>query len=355
MNAQQCPKIAIDVPSGMPANSKVSCEDEIFKANTTLTFETPKLNFLFQENFQFCGDFVVLKINWLKDGFQDLLTEYFYTELKDAQQIFHPRKRNVTKHQLGFAQLFVGSHGKAGAAILSAKACLHSGCGLTEVYVPNSLVNMLQSTTPEAMCSVDAHPEFITSFNINKRATAIGIGPGIGLHELTRIALADFLKLNNTRLVLDADALNIISDSKELLKMLSNKAIITPHQLEFDRLFGASQTSTERLQKAIDAAHQYQIVVVLKGIYVAVVLPNGEVHFNSTGNQCLAKGGSGDVLTGIITSLLAQGYSIGDSAKLGVFVHGLAADKAVKNNAYESVLASDICKHIGKAFIDLYN
>jgi NAD(P)H-hydrate epimerase len=301
MNAQQCFKIAIDIPSGLSAEPLDKQDACIVQVNQTFAIETPKLSCLLPENYKYCGKLQMIDIGWSPLVYASFASDYHCIDLQQITAMYQLRKPNATKHDLGFAQLIAGSKGKAGAAILSAKACLRTGCGLTEVFVPQALLSILQIAAPEAMCSTDVQLDVLSQIQVNKRATAIGIGPGIGLDALTRQALRNFIHQNEKPLVVDADALNIISDDTSLLEYLSGKAILTPHQFEFDRLFGSSENAYQRLQKAKSKAVKYQLVIVLKGMYTAVALPNGEVHFNITGNASLAKGGSGDVLTGIIT------------------------------------------------------
>jgi NAD(P)H-hydrate epimerase len=353
MNAQDCAKISIDIPSGLPADPGIEVGEAVARVHQTYAIETPKLSCLLSDNFKYCGNLSFIDIRWSPLVWSDFKSSFYCIDLHQITQMYKPRSKNMTKHDLGFAQLVAGSKGKAGAAVIAAKACLRSGCGLTEVFAPASILNILQITVPEAMCEADAEQDVISNIHVNNRATAVGIGPGIGLHPTTRKAVSDFIQSNDKPIVIDADALNIMSDETSLLDCLEEKAILTPHKFEFDRLFGSSANEWQRIQKAQAMAVKYQIVIVLKGMYSAVALPNGEVHFSITGNASLAKGGSGDVLTGIITGLLAAGYDRSEAAILGVSILGLSAEKTVQNKAMESIIASEIIENIGHSFLVL--
>lgn len=353
MNAQECAKMSIDIPSGLPADPSIEVGEAVARVHHTYAIETPKLSCLLSDHFKYCGKLSFIDIGWSPLVWSNFKSSYYCIDLQQITQMYKPRSKNMTKHDLGFAQLVAGSRGKAGAAVMAAKACLRSGCGLIEVFAPASILNVLQVTVPEAMCEADAEQDVISNIIIKPRATAIGMGPGIGLNLITRKAVSDFIQHNDKPIVIDADALNIMSDETSLLDCLEDKAILTPHKFEFDRLFGPSENEWQRLQKAQAMAVKYQIVIVLKGMYTAVVLPNSEVHFNITGNASLAKGGSGDVLTGIITSLLAAGYDRAEAAILGVSILGLSAEKTVQNKAIESIIASEIIENIGHSFLVL--
>jgi NAD(P)H-hydrate epimerase len=240
-----------------------------------------------------------------------------------------------------------------GAAVLSAKACIRSGVGLVTVHVPALGVSVLQTTIPEVMCSVDTGDASIESLPKLDHFSAIGMGPGIGKEKDNANALKRLLQDCNVSLVLDADALNILAENKTWLSFLPANTVLTPHPKEFDRLAGPSESGHERWKKQREFAMRYNCVVVLKGAYTSVCNPAGQTFFNSTGNAGMATAGSGDALTGLIVGLLAQGYSPTEAAIVGVYLHGLAGDIAAKKQGQEAMIASDIIKAIGSAFLHL--
>jgi len=282
-------------------------------------------------------------------GFQH---PYSTFNLARALSIYKTRNPFSNKGDFGHALLLAGSYGKIGAAVLAAKACLSSGAGLLTVHIPSCGYEILQTVLPEVMVTTDQHAYYLTNLpeNVDKYQSA-GIGPGIGLHAQTESLLKNFLHLFRNPCVLDADALNIISAKPELFSALSVNSILTPHPKEFDRLFGESKTAFDRFEIARNKAIQYKIILVLKGHFTGVFYPDGKISFNTSGNAGMAKGGSGDVLTGIITALLAQSYEPGHAAALGVYLHGVAGDMAAKLYSEESMLPSDLIQCLGKTFL----
>jgi NAD(P)H-hydrate epimerase len=241
-----------------------------------------------------------------------------------------------------------------GAAVLSSHACLCSGTGLLTTHIPSCGYQIIQTALPEAMVSIDPAAEHITTLPSLAPYTSIGIGPGIGQHADTARVLKLLIQSTPCPLVIDADALNIISENKTWLGFLPPRSILTPHPKEFDRLTEKHNNSWERLATAQALAHKHSIIIVLKGAYTATVMPDRSVWFNSTGNPALAKGGSGDVLTGIITALISRGYEASDAAFIAVYLHGLSADIAIQDIHTESLLASDVIAYISEAFEYLY-
>ncbi|MBD8347170.1 NAD(P)H-hydrate dehydratase [Dysgonomonas sp. HGC4] len=244
-----------------------------------------------------------------------------------------------------------GSYGKMGAAVLSARACLRTGVGLLTMHVPRCGVDILQTAVPEAMVQADEFAENVSRVGDNIDQFTIGIGPGIGTDNKTKDLLSDLFDRCRKPIVIDADALNIIAEDESLKNKIPPKSVITPHPVEFDRLVGVvSVNGYDRLQKAKEFANRYDVYIVLKGAYSAVVTPERKVYFNSTGNPGMATGGSGDVLTGMIISLLAQKYLPQNAAILGVYLHGLAGDLAAKSKSQQGMLPSDMIEYIGKAY-----
>jgi NAD(P)H-hydrate epimerase len=263
---------------------------------------------------------------------------------KLVQHILKPRTTSASKADFGHAYLVAGNTGKMGAAIIAAKACMRAGVGLLTVNVPNQERDVLHISLPEAMISIREKKE-----NNFKHIAAMGIGPGIGFGNESAQLVNYVLLQFNKPLLLDADALNIISAKKEWLDILPKQTIITPHAKEFDRLFGMHVTNKERIKTAIQKSKQYKIIIVLKGNNTLITF-NGKSYQNTTGNVGLAKAGSGDALSGIITAFLAQGYSPFDAAKLGVYMHGLAADICLQYQSVESMLITDVIQYLGEAF-----
>ncbi|MEP6675914.1 MAG: NAD(P)H-hydrate dehydratase [Ferruginibacter sp.] len=336
--------ISIDMPSGLFAD-KTSKGNTVINATHTLTFQSVKLAFLMAENESYVGEMHVLDIGLDEHFSETEKSNYFFTEENQIKKLLRPRKLHAHKGVFGHALLIGGSHGKMGALILSSKACLRSGVGLLTVSIPESENSILQTTVPEAMTETNE-----LAANDLEKYTAFGIGPGWGTDDAAQKQLHFILQQYKKPVVLDADALNCLSLNKEWLKLLPTNSIITPHPKEFERLFGRTENDFARLELARQQAALYKIFIVLKGHYTAIITPDGEIHFNSTGNAGMAKGGSGDVLTGIITGLLAQGYSSKDAVLLGAYLHGLAGDIAALEFSQEAMTASDIIHKLSKAF-----
>ncbi|GHT54553.1 hypothetical protein FACS189451_02710 [Bacteroidia bacterium] len=275
---------------------------------------------------------------------------YFSVETEDILSLIPVRNRFAHKGDFGHALLIAGSRGKMGAAILGARACLRSGAGLLTVHIPALEEAVMQIALPEAMTEFDQEEDFIIKLEDISKYNAIAIGPGIGLRRRTAAVIVDLFKYSRKPLVIDADALNLLSEDKNLLGQTPPGSILTPHSKEFDRLTDESENAFSRLQKAIKLAAELKIYIVLKGAHTAICTPEKKCYFNSTGNPGMATAGSGDVLTGIILGLLAQSYTPLHAALAGVFLHGLAGDIAASKNSEESMIASDIIDNLGEAF-----
>jgi len=344
------PIVSIDIPSGLFAeDNSNNCESNIILADHTLTFQFPKLSFLFAENEIFVGEWHVLDIG-LHPGFiEDVDTPYQLIELEDIKSYIIPRTPFAHKGDFGHALLIAGSYGKMGACVLAARAALRSGLGLLTAHVPSKGYEIIQTAVPEAMVSIDKNAKMFSNLPKLNKYNAVGIGPGLGVHKASHDAFLKLLK-NNSPLVIDADGLNSIAKNPEWIKLIPQDSILTPHPKEFDRLVGESSNSYERLQKQIKLAKQIKSVVIVKGHFTAIAFPDGKVYFNTTGNPGMATGGSGDVLTGIILSLFAQGFLPDEAALAGVFIHGLAADMAVETVSQTALMASDIIDFLPEAF-----
>ncbi len=355
MNASPATKIAIDIPSGLFADtSSKGADGEIVRADYTLSFQFPKLTFLLPENDVFTGSWHVLDIGLHPDFIKSVPVKNFYSTRQDVAAILKPRKKFSHKGTYGHALLIAGSYGKMGAAILAAHAALRSGVGLLHVHIPKVGYSIMQTALPEAMLSIDRYENYFSDIPELSMYNAIGIGPGLGTQHQSQMALKLLIQQYPRPMVLDADALNILAENKTWLAFLPAYSILTPHPKEFERLAGKWKDDFERLKKQRKFAEKFQLVVVLKGAYTSICTPRGDCYFNSTGNPGMATAGSGDVLTGILTSLLAQGYASMEAAIFGVYLHGLAGDIAAGKLSEEAMIAGDISANLGKAFKKLY-
>lgn len=343
--------ISIDIPTGMFADK--SCKDCVcMRADHTLSFEVYKQCFLMAENAEYSGNIHLLKIGLHPAFYEATLAAHQLTDLTIVRSICKKRNTAAHKGNFGHALLLAGSYGKMGAAVLSAASCLRSGAGLLTVHTAKCGYIPLQTAVPEAMVETDRNEQYLSSVSADLlRYAAIGIGPGIGLHEETADALMYVLQYAHQPLVIDADALNLLSIKKDLSALLQTDCILTPHPKEFERLFGKAANDFERIERAKEKAAALNCVIVVKGHHTFIACPDGTAWFNSTGNAGMATAGSGDVLTGILTGLLAQGYSTTEAAVLGVFLHGLAGDFAAASISQEAMIASDITAYLGKAFL----
>jgi len=347
--------VSIDVPSGLFCDGPTDNDsDTVIRAHRTLTFHCPKLSFLFAEHAPFVGDFTVLDIG-LMESEADIRSSQAAVTADLARSILRPRARFSHKGTYGHALLLAGRYGSMGAAVLAARAAMRSGVGLLSAQVPACGVDVMQTAVPEVMCDADAYEHYISSFSRLERFSAIGMGPGIGIEFGTTNALKRLIQDAKVPLVLDADALNILSDNPTWLSFLPPQTVLTPHPKEFDRLAGKSESGSERWQRQQEFAKRHNCVVVLKGAFTSICNPSGQTFFNMTGNPGMATAGSGDVLTGIILGLLAQGYRPTEASVLGVFLHGLSADLKAEHSGMEALIASDIVEGLGAAFLHVIN
>jgi NAD(P)H-hydrate epimerase len=345
--------ISIDIPSGMFVD-RSSKDNIIVRANHTLAFQCLKPAFLVAENADNTGEVHVLDIGLHEDFYRSVTGIYEWVNKDTINSIRKPRRRFAHKGNFGHGLLVAGSYGKMGAAVLAARACKRSGIGLLSCHIPQCGYEIIQTSVPEAMAMTDAQPAFVTKIEADlTKYDSIGIGPGIGTASETRMLLRDIFDAYRHPLVLDADALNGISVQKVLLKSIPPGSILTPHPKEFERLFGEPANDFDRIQLALQKAKKLNIVIVLKGHHTLIATPDGKGFFNSTGNAGMATGGSGDVLTGILTGLMAQGYSSVETAILGVYLHGLAGDIAAEKLSAEAMIAGDIIDNMGNAFLEI--
>jgi len=350
--------ISIDIPSGFFAedNSLLTFDKNLgfypqaVCANWTLTLELPFLSFFFPDSEQNIGNWEIVPIGLDADFLNKIDCNNYFVTAQFAEKLLKNRKRFTHKGTYGHALLVSGCYGKMGAAILASRACLRSGVGLLTTHIPRFGYQIMQTSLPEAMLSIDTSDILVSEIPDLSKFSAVGIGPALGTKPNSRKAVASLFEKCHLPLVIDADALNIISESSDLLNSIPINSILTPHPLEFERLAGKSENYFARYQKQLEFAKQHQVFVVLKGANTCICTPKGESYFNSTGNSGMATAGSGDVLTGIILALLAQAYEPKIAAILGVFLHGKAGDLALSEQSYESLIASDITENLGKAF-----
>jgi len=346
--------ISIDIPSGLfGENNSQNDSSGIIRASQTLTFQFPKLSFLFPENAQFVGNWTVLPIGLHPEAIVQTESQYYFLTKEFISGKITKRGKFSHKGTFGHALLIAGSYGKMGAAVLASRACLRSGVGLLTSHVPKRGYEIIQNSVPEAMISIDSSEFIFSEVPDLSPFSAIGIGPGLDRMPETQLALKALLQAKPQKLVIDADALNILSKNRDWYRLLPENSIMTPHPKEFERLAGSSANSYERLQKQLQFSAKYKVIVVCKGAHSCITFPDGRVFFNSTGNPGMATAGSGDVLTGIILGLLAQSYTPEDAVLIGVYLHGLAGDLAATEFGEYSLIAGDIINHLGKAFLQL--
>jgi len=355
INRSEATVISVDMPSGLFADRANQATDVIVKATHTVAFQLPKLAFVLPQNAEFVGDWHIVDIGLHKNFIQSAETHYYFSISKEVEKLIKPRQKFSHKGTFGHALLIAGSYGMMGAAVLAARACMRSGVGKLTVHSVPAGLPILQTLLPEAMyweagksdnfIATDFQPaEFINRFQ------SVGVGPGIGVNEGVNKMLEKLCEICQELampMVLDADALNNFSSYREKLNKIPKNSILTPHPKEFKNLIGKSWKDDYEKQAFLrEFSVKNQLIICLKGANTAVALPDGTIHFNSSGNAGMATAGSGDVLTGIITALLAQGYSSQDAAILGVFQHGVAGDRAAEKFGMTSMIASDIVENI---------
>ncbi|MBP5364799.1 MAG: NAD(P)H-hydrate dehydratase [Bacteroidales bacterium] len=360
INDSGCPVLSIDTPSGLGDESTFgdSAYSAIVRATYTISFQFPRLSHMLPELETYVGTPVVTDINLLQSAIDATETTYFYADLADFKAIIKPRSRFAHKGSFGRAMVVAGSFGMMGAAEMAVEACVKSGAGLVTAVVPRCGYEIMQIANREAMTIVsEADNTIVWNKDIyDNRISALGIGPGLGRNDETQTSVRCFIEAYGGKIpiVIDADALFHLA---QLIKnenfALPQNCILTPHDAEFDRLTHSHQSRLERIRTAQVFAREHNTTVILKGANTAIALPDGRICFNTTGNAGMATGGSGDVLTGLLTGLLAQGYSTEEAAVLGVGLHGMAGDAAAKRYTQISMSATDILNCIGKAFDDI--
>jgi hydroxyethylthiazole kinase-like uncharacterized protein yjeF len=344
--------ISIDIPSGLLCDETSRESSCIVQADVTLSFQVPKLAFLFAENHRYVGNWHLLNIGLSDAFYQTAETQTFLLDKLFVKTLVKKLSKFDHKGNNGHALILAGSYGKIGAAILAAKSALRSGVGLLTMQVPKCGYVPLQTAVPEAMVRAGEHNNTIDR-PVLTHITAVGIGPGIGRDEAVLEVLENVLDINEAITVFDADALNLLSDNPKLITEITNGSILTPHAKEFERLVGKSANDFEQFEKQLEFSKLNNVYVVLKGAHTCITTPEGDAYFNNTGNPGMAKGGSGDVLTGLLTGLLAQGYSPLNTTLLGVYLHGIAGDLAAEHKGELAMKAGDIIDCIPEAYAKL--
>ncbi|WP_418603944.1 NAD(P)H-hydrate dehydratase [Hwangdonia sp.] len=346
--------LSIDVPSGLSTDKVPTDPDAVVWAGYTLSFASPKLVFFLPETAKYTVQWEVLDIDLDQEFLYTTETEVDLIGKHEVLPMYIPREKFSHKGQFGHALIIGGSYGKIGAVTLASKAALSAGAGLISAYIPKCGYGVLQTSFPEAMVITDENEELITNIDFKKvEPTVIGFGVGVGTNPKTVSTLEAFLKTNKIPLVIDADGINILSKKKALLQLLPEATVLTPHPKELERLIGKWKDDFDKLKKVKAFSIKHSTIVVIKGANTITVFQD-KLYVNTTGNPGLATAGSGDVLTGIITGLISQGYNPLVAAVFGVYLHGKSADIAVEDFGYQSLIASHVINYLGEAFIDLF-
>lgn len=344
INSARCPVVSIDLPSGASADGEVWNEALVIRSDITLGLGCLKPAYLFREFGRWIGHLEVLSIGLHFDELISAVNGLFMTEHQDIVDLVPLWTKHAHKGDHGRAGLVAGSPGMFGAAILATRAALKSGAGLVTAVIPKGADELIHITAPEAL--VRAQGEEVPS-----TITALGIGPGLG--QTGASYFKDLLLGYRGPIILDADALNMLAADRALLGHVQPGTIVTPHPKEFDRLFGPSGSSAQRLARARKEAVERGWVIVLKGAYTAVCAPDGSAYFNQTGDPGMAKGGSGDVLTGLLTGLLARGMAPVEAARTAVWIHGRAGSIAASRIGRDGMTANDVVECLPEAWREL--
>tara|TARA_R110000868_G_scaffold32516_1_gene118201 strand:+ start:15823 stop:17364 length:1542 start_codon:yes stop_codon:yes gene_type:complete len=354
LNSSNAFILSIDMPSGLFLERGLNNKDGVIKANYVLTFQVPKLVFFLPETGNFIGHWEILDIGLDQEFLSKSVSAYELIGKSEVLSMYIPREKYSHKGSYGHSLIIGGSYGKIGAVILAAKACLCAGSGLVTAFVPKCGYLPLQTALPEAMVMVDNVETEISNIEFDLAPSVIGIGVGMGTSGATVNGFSKFLTKNKVPLVIDADGLNILSKNPDLFNRIPPKTVLTPHPKELERIIGNWKDDFDKLEKTKEFSKKYDCIVVIKGANT-VIIYGGKGYVNTTGNPGMATGGSGDVLTGIITALIAQGYSPLNAAIFGVYIHGKAADIAIENCGFQALIASGIIENIGKAYLDLFH
>jgi hydroxyethylthiazole kinase-like uncharacterized protein yjeF len=345
--------LSVDIPSGLYADRPILDASHVLQSNYILSFQTPKLVFFLKETAQLIRQWEVLDIGIDAQYLSEVETNFELIGKNEIIVRYKPREPYAHKGDFGHALMIGGSFGKIGAISLASKACLMSGAGLVTCHVPQCGYEILQIALPEAMVMTDVDPHHISALDLSQAFDVMGIGPGMGTLEKTATALQGLFKSVQSRYILDADAINILAKYPDLLQLLPQETVITPHLGELRRLIGDWSDDFDMLKKVSTFSRKHQLIVVVKGAHT-IIVDSDKHYINTTGNPGMATAGSGDVLTGIITGLIAQKYSPLDAAIMGVYLHGKSGDIAVEKTSYQSLIASHLIDHLGAAYISLF-
>jgi len=345
--------LAIDIPSGLFVDKPVTDEDAVVWAGFTLSFASPKLVFFLPETAKYTVQWEILDIGLDQEFLFTTETEVELIGKHEVLPNYIPREKYSHKGQFGHALIIGGSYGKIGAVTLASRAALSAGSGLVSAYVPKCGYQALQASFPEAMVITDTDEEKITAIKFDIEPTVVGFGIGVGTDTKTANAFEVFLKTNKAPLVIDADGINILSKKKALLKLLPEATVLTPHPKELERLMGKWKNDFDKLKKIKAFSKKHKVILVVKGANTITVFED-KLYVNTTGNPGLSTAGSGDVLTGVITGLISQGYNPLKATIFGVYLHGKSADIAVEDFGYQSLIASHVIDYLGEAYIDLF-
>lgn len=346
MNAAGHPIVALDMPSGLMGENNAGNDGAIVQAERTITFQSPKLAMMLPENYPYVGEWTVVDIGLNPEVLAETLSRYYLLDERGVSERLLKPKKFAHKGSQGHVLLVAGSEKMPGAAVLAARSAVRAGAGLVTVHVPGMVKNLLHLSVPEVLVSADRNPRCFTGCEVDGYQ-AVAVGPGIGKEAETGEGLKELLRKWQGKLVLDADALNLLAENPDTWEWIPENCILTPHPKEFERLAGKSENDFDRLNKLSIFARQRGVIVVLKGAHTVIASPDGRCYFNVTGNPGMAKGGAGDVLTGVIAGLLASGHSPLEAALVGVFVHGLAGDRVKERLSVRGMAVSDIVEELG--------
>ncbi len=353
INAARCFTLAVDLPSGLYTDKMPEDREAVIYASITITFQLPKLVFFLPETGIYTHELEVINIGldsmFLQQtpGIAQLIAKH------EVMPIYRPRHKYAHKGDFGHVLAIGGSYGKIGSITLTTEAALRIGAGLTTAYVPECGYDIVQTAVPEAMVITDDEDDYITEIKYDIKPSVIALGPGMGTHDKTKESLKKLLKEVETPMVIDADGINIIASDKELISSIPKGSVLTPHPKELMRLIGSWEGDFDKLEKAKAFSTTHDLILIIKGANTLTIYKD-QIFVNTTGNPGMATAGSGDVLTGMIAGLVAQGYNTLEAAVFAVYLHGSAGDLAIQELGYQALLARDIIKNIGKSFIELF-
>lgn len=345
--------VSVDMPSGLFSDQAQPTDSAVIKSNHTFTFNNPKLSFFQADTGHYTGSFEVLDIGLDPEYINKVVPAAIVITNETAQNLYRPRKKFSHKGDYGHVVVSAGSKGKMGAAVLAATAAMNTGAGKVTAYIPYSGNTILQAAMPELMTICDTGSDQLEDFNIPFKDYTLCIGPGIGTEDAVITAFEKAIKLQSSPMLIDADGLNILATHRKMIKNLPSQSILTPHDGELERLIGSWNTSMDRLEKAKNFSKDYNLILVLKGAH-SITIYKDSIYINDSGNPGMATAGSGDVLAGIISSLLAQKYEPLMAAVFGVYIHGAAGDIASQTYAHEGLRAGIISNFVGAAIINLF-